>query len=328
VLDRGFEPTDRGTPQGGIASPLLALIALHGLETHIRALGTKANPIHAVFYADDFVVIASRESDVHRAKAAIAQWLQGVGLELHPEKTKLSHTLNGQAGFEFLGFEIRQYVVGKYQSKRGYRTFTRPSKSSEKRHYQALAAIVSTHRAGTQAALIQRLNPVITGWCNYYAAGASKQRFSKMSHRLFNRLWRWAKRRHPNLNRHQIASRYWLVNQGGGWVFQTPDDIVLRRHWDTPIRRHTKVRGDKSPFDGDWAYWGTRAGAYPDLSPLKARLLKQQQGKCSHRGLFFMSEDRIEVHHRDRDAHNTRSSNLTLLHRHCHDQVHGSSDKT
>jgi RNA-directed DNA polymerase len=326
VMDGSFQPTERGTPQGGIASPLLALIALHGLQSHIHSLGTQAHPIHAVFYADDFVVLAAREEDIHRAKTAIEQWLKGIGLELHPNKTKISHTLEGQAGFEFLGFHIRQYQVGKYASKRGYKTLIKPSKASEKRHFKQLANIVTTHQVATQAQLIYHLSPIIAGWCNYYATVVSKQRFSVLSHRLFNRLLRWAKRRHPRLNLHQIVSRYWLVNQGGGWIFQTKDGITLRQHRDTPIRRHIKVRANKSPYDGDWAYWSTRMAYYPGINSLKTQLLKQQQGKCSHCGLYFTSEDQIEMHHIDGDSHNSRRDNLTLLHRHCHDQAHGAVD--
>ncbi|MEO0869299.1 MAG: reverse transcriptase domain-containing protein [Cyanobacteria bacterium J06642_11] len=322
VIDGTFQPTERGTPQGGTASPILALIALHGLASHIDSLGTKAYPIQAIFYADDFVVLAAREADIHRAKIATEQWLQGMGLELHPDKTKISHTLEGEAGFEFLGFHIRQYRVGKYASKRGYKTLIKPSKTSEKCHYRQLAKIVSTHQAGTQAKLIKHLNPVIIGWCNYYASVVSKQRFSVLAYRLFNRLMRWARRRHPNLNLHQVVFRYWLVRQGDGWIFQTPDGIKLHQHWETPIRRHTKVRASKSPYDGDWAYWGTRMGYYPELTPLRARLLKQQRGKCSYCGLTFTSEDQIEIHHQDGDHDNSRFRNLTLLHRHCHDQVH------
>ena len=122
VLDRGFQPTEKGTPQGGVISPLLALIALHGVESHLKSLGTKKYPIHTVFYADDFVVLTPRLSDIQRAKEAVEQWMKTIGLELHPQKTTVCHTLNGEAGFDFLGFNIRQYPVGKYASKRGYKT--------------------------------------------------------------------------------------------------------------------------------------------------------------------------------------------------------------
>jgi len=279
------------------------------------------------FCTDDFVVFAARESDIYRAKTAIEQWLQGMGLELHPQKTQVSHTLKEQAGFEFLGFHIRQYRVGKYASKRGYKTLIKPSKASEKRHFQQLTKIVAASQVATQARLICRLNPVIAGWCNYYASVVSKQRFSLMSHRLFNRLLRWAKRRHPKLTHHQIVSRYWLVNQGGGWVFQAKDGLQLRPHKDFSIRRHIKVRASKSPYDGDWAYWATRMGYYPEMDSSKAQLLKQQRGKCSSCGLYFTSEDQIEMHHIDGDHSNSRRSNLILLHLHCHDQAHATGAK-
>jgi RNA-directed DNA polymerase len=111
VLDNGFQATWSGTPQGGVISPTLALIALHGLETHLKSLGTQKHPIYAVFYADDFVVFTTQAADILRIRAAVSHWLQGIGLELHPEKTKVSHTLNEPAGFDFLGFSVRQGVV-------------------------------------------------------------------------------------------------------------------------------------------------------------------------------------------------------------------------
>jgi len=328
VLDGIFQSTERGTPQGSVASPLLALIALHGLETHIRALRTHKHPLYAVFYADDFVVLATQQSELYRARNAIEQWLQGIGLTLHPEKTKISHTLEGQAGFDFLGFEVRQYPVGKYASKHGFKTLIKPSKQSQKHHQTQLKTIVSNHLAAPQAALISHLNPVITGWCQYYSTVVSKAAFAAMSTYLFRTLFRWGKRRHPTLNRHQMVSRYWLVHSGGGWVFQARNGLKLHCHHETPIRRHVKVKANRSPYDGDWLYWGMRLRHYPELSPLKATLLKHQGGKCNHCGLHFLPSDLIEVHHRDGNRSNSGRHNLALLHRHCHDQVHATAHKT
>lgn len=163
----------------------------------------------------------------------MAQWLEGVGLQLHPKKTKISHTLDGKAGFDFLGFSVRQYRVGKYASKHGFKILIKPSQQSQRHHLTHLKKIVSSHGAATQAGLIAHLNPVITGWCQYYASVVSKEVFASMSHHLFEQLLRWAKHRHPRLNTHQIVSRYWRVNQGDGWVFQTNDGLKLRRHHET-----------------------------------------------------------------------------------------------
>jgi RNA-directed DNA polymerase len=322
VMDGTFAPTDRGTPQGGSISPLLALIALQGLASHISALGRPRKPIHVVFYADDFVVFAAEESDLLRARTTIELWLTGMGLTLHPDKTKISHTLTGAAGFEFLGFHIQQHRVGKYASKLGHKTLIKPSPHKVKCHLQHLSDLVKAHGAATQAQLIARLNPVIRGWCNYFATGVSSPCFSRLSHLLFRRLLRWAFRRHTKLNRHQIVSRYWRVNHGDGWTFQSQDGLHLQSHRKTPIRRHIKVRANKSPFDGDWLYWAARRGSYPGVVSLKADLLKHQKGRCDHCGLFFLPEDEIELHHRDGNHLNPRRTNLSLLHRHCHDQVH------
>jgi RNA-directed DNA polymerase len=295
------------------------------LETHLKSLGTRQHPIYTVFYADDFVIFTTTEADLHRAKTAVETWLQDIGLTLHPEKTKLSHTLTGQAGFDFLGFEIRQYLVGKYASKQGFKTLIKPSKQSQKRHREKLKTLVSHHKSVPQAALIAHLNPVILGWGQYDSTVVSKAVFAALSAYLFRILWHWAKHRHPNLNHHQIASRYWGVHQGSGWVFQTGDGFKLRSHPETSIRRHTKVKANRSPYDGDWLYWGARLRTYPMLAPRTATLLKHQNGKCSHCGLHLLLDDRIELHHLDGNHNHSSRTNLALLHRHCHDQVHATA---
>ncbi len=145
---------------------------------------------------------------------------------------------------------------------------------------------------------------------------------------MFGVLLRWAKHRHPNLNSYQIVSRYWRVNQGDGWRFQTRDGLKLCSHPEIPIRRHTKVKANRSPFDGDWLYWEIRFRAYLLLAPQSAAILKRQSGKCSYCGLHFCLEDRIGHHHRDGNHANSSLSNLVLLHRHCHDQVHAAETQS
>lgn len=323
VLDKGFHPTKRGSPQGGVISPLLALIALQGVEQHIKKLGTHTYPIYVVAYADDMVILARREEDIHRAQAALEKWLHKIGLELNPQKTTRCHTLHGEnPGFEFLGFQVRQYPVGKYKSKRGYKTLTTPSTSGVKRHVARLKQTIHRHRGATQQILIDRLNPIIQGWSQYYRSVSSSKTFAKVSSILFWQLMSWANHRHPELNRHQTVSRYWLVNRGGGWVFMSKDGPQLRYHRLTRFRLHIKVKGNRSPFDGDWLYWGSRLRSYPGISPLMSFLLRTQEGKCKHCGLNFLPDALIEVHHLDGNHDNNRRQNLALLHRHCHDQTH------
>ena len=323
VLDNGFQRTERGSPQGGVISPLLALIALQGIEPHIKRLGTKAYPIYVVAYADDMVILARRETDIHRAQAALEKWLHKIGLELNPQKTTRCHTLHGEhPGFEFLGFQVQQHPVGKYRAKRGHKTLITPSKKGIKRHLARLKQTIQVHRGASQAALIEAINPIIQGWCQYYRSVASSKTFSKLSFVLFRQLWSWAKYRHPNLSGHQTVSRYWLVNKGGGWVFTSKDGPRLTCHRYTRFRLHIKVKGNRSPYDGDWLYWGTKLRSYPGISPLTSFLLRSQSGKCKYCGLNFLPDALIELHHLDGNHDDYRRQNLALLHRHCHDQAH------
>ena len=322
-LDNGFQRTERGSPQGGVVSPLLALITLQGIEPHIKRLGTKTYPIYVVAYADDIVILARREKDIHRAQAALEKWLHKIGLELNPQKTTRCHTLHGEnPGFEFLGFQVRQHPVGKYQAKRGHKTLITPSKKGVERHLSHLKQVIQVHRGASQAALIEALNPIIQGWCQYYRSVASSKTFSKLSFVLFEQLLSWAKHRHANLGGHQTVSRYWLVNVGGGWVFTSKDGPRLKCHRYTRFRRYIKVKGNRSPYDGDWLYWGTRLRSYPGISPLRSSLLRSQAGKCKRCELNFRLDSLIELHHLDGNHDNNRRQNLALLHRHCHDQAH------
>jgi RNA-directed DNA polymerase len=333
-------PTEEGTPQGGVISPLLANIALHGLEEHIRASfprhrsvnGKRSVPWqpHVIRYADDFVVLHLDREAIQQCYQLAQQWLKGLGLELKPSKTRLTHTLEDQGGgcgFNFLGFQVRQYPKGKYRSgkmmggkKLGFKTIIRPSKEKVLLHYRKLAAIIRRMSSGTQAELIQTLNPVIAGWSNYYRTVNSKMVFQKLDDLLFRALRNWARRRHHNKGARWIVRRYWRMP---AWTFGCAGGPTLRKHAATPIQRHAKVQGSRSPFDGDWIYWTSRLGRYPGISHWMARLLKRQKGVCYHCGQYFMLGALLEIHHVDGLHSNGLFRNLAAVHRHCHDQIHG-----
>jgi RNA-directed DNA polymerase len=336
IMDEGtLFPSMDGVPQGGCISPLLANVALHGLETAVAqrfrrqtANGSRRLPL-VVRYADDLVALDVDETVIHQVKAFIAEWLQTLGLELKPSKTQITHTLdpyNGSVGFDFLGFEVRQYRVGRARSARngkgqrlGFKTLIKPSKASVRRHVQALAAVVDQHRQAPQAGLIARLNPKIKGWANYYATVCSKATLRAVDCHLFHKLWAWARRRHPNKGSQWRARKYWGCHRGS-WAFAA-GPLQLRKSSHTRIRRHTKVQGHRSPFDGDWLYWATRHGKHPQLPARIAMLLKRQQGRCAYCGLYFRDEDLLEQDHIWPRAFGgvDRLDNLQLLHRHCHD---------
>lgn len=345
VLDNGeLFPTERGTMQGGTISPLLANVALHGMEELlVQRFPTKLHKRfyapQVIRYADDLVVLHKDRAIIEQCQVVLAEWLQNMGLELKPSKTRITHTRNapvGEPGFSFLGFNIRQYPVGKTQSGKdtlgtrvGFKLFIKPSKSSIKRHIHQLGATVGRHQHKEQTRLIRALNSLIIGWCRYYSTVVSQDVFEKVEYVFFARLFAWAKRRHPNKSKWWIVDQYWRITKGKGWRFQPPgSDYQLYQHRSTPIRRHVKVQGRRSPYDGDWLYWSTRLGKHPEVPLRVTRLLKRQRGKCPACELFFKDGDVMEVVHtvsKQPDGNGVRHYRH-LLHRHCQ-QAKSASNK-
>ena len=331
-------PTSEGTPQGGVISPLLANIALHGMEERIKEhaetlKGSKRDnrkSLNLIRYADDFVILHEDLTVVQRCKEIISEWLLDMGLELKPSKTRLTHTLNECAeekpGFHFLGFNIKQWKVGHTHSKQGFKTIITPSKEKQKIHYDRVASIINDHRGAPQAALIGNLNPVIVGWSNYYSRVVSKEIYSSQDSLMYSKLKSWAERRHPKKSGAWIAKKYWQAIGGANWVFATrqkgKNPMRLRSHAETPIVRHVKVKGEASPYDGNLIYWSSRMGAHPEVSTRVATLLKTQKGKCTHCGLYFREKDVLEVDHIIPRTLGGKGdyNNLQILHRHCHDR--------
>lgn len=320
---------EAGTPQGGVLSPLLANIALHGLEAAIVQATPKKEKAALIRYADDFVILHPDLATLNRLKTEAETWLASMGLRLKPAKTHIIHTLHkheGQVGFDFLGFHVRQYPVGQHQTRTyrgepGIKTLIKPSQAAIKRHLGELKALIRRYRGAPQAALIAVLNPRIRGWSLYYRSCVAKRTFSRLDSELYHKLHQWAQYRHRRKSEAWRYHRYWQ-RQGKRMAF-SDGTSTLAHYEDTPIVRHVKVSGEKSPYDGDWLYWGERLGKDPTKPGRVVRLLKEQKGRCVHCGLRFLTEDVLEVHHRDRDRTNNRYSNLMLLHVHCHDQLHG-----
>jgi len=357
VIDDGaFTATSEGTPQGGVISPLLANIALHGLENTLMEYARtidlkdkrgmqvswlmKEKSLSFIRYADDFVVLHKDKLVVQRCREIISEWFVGMGLELKPEKTRLTHTFkdelseDGKAGFDFLGHHIRQYPAGKHRSSLnlqrkilGFNTLITPNKKSSKAHQEEIGRIIKKHNSSPQSALIRDLNPVIRGWTSFYTNSDAKTvgELSQQDYFTYLKLRRWAKRRCGNINAgHQL---YWHSIGGDNWVFSTREEganpLRLLKHskFECSSTDYVKVKGDKSPYDGDLVYWSSRMGKNPDLPSRVSILLKGQKGKCSHCEFTFRNEDVMEVDHIVPRAIGGKDEykNLQLLHRHCHD---------
>jgi len=317
-----------GVPQGGVVSPLLMNVALHGLEEDILKAYPERHKPAVIRFADDVVILHHDLDTLHQIKGQAEAWLSHIGLQLNPSKTHIAHTLNnheGRVGFDFLGFNVRQYHVGRYKTRtyQGYvdfKTLIRPAKKAVKRHLAHLKQVIRDYRGSSQAGLIGKLNPIIRGWANYYRTCSAKITFNRMSAQLYYKLRRWAAFRHPRKWPQWCHRRYW--KRLDGLIRFTDGEHYLFQYEQTKIRRHIKVKGHKSPFDGDWLYWAQRLQRHP-LKPLRVcKLLKWQSGKCESCALPFSTEDVLEVHHINGNKSDNRYVNLCLLHGHCHDTAH------
>jgi RNA-directed DNA polymerase len=295
-------------------------VALHGLEERIQRAIPGRNAPAVIRYADDLVVIHPDRAVIEQSQALIAEQLRGMGLELKPSQTRITHTLHveaGVAGFDFLGFNIRQYPT---KAKRGYKTIITPSRQAVAQHKRQIAEVVRRHRMDRQGRLIEALNPVIRGWSNYFSTVCSRETFEEVDEELRHQLRSWSRFRHPNKPRTWAYQQYW--RQAGERIHFTPRGGGARRafHTERPIRRHVKVQARRSPYDGDEVYWSTRQGQYPGVSTRVSTLLKRQAGKCRYCGYYFKIGDVLEVDHiipraaGGRDAY----TNWQLLHRYCH----------
>lgn len=344
--------TSEGVPQGGTLSPLLANIALHGMEYkikelakdfdmrdkkgHLISISHRKKSISLIRYADDLVIIHESLTVVQRCREIISEWLINMGLELKPSKTRLIHTLQEhdaqKPGFNFLGFNIRQFKAGKYTSGKntqkqllGFSTIITPSKESQKVHYNKIREVIDNHKAQSQANLIKNLNPIIRGWCNYFLIGCPSKTFYRMDYILYWKLKRWAKRRHSNKGEYWISHKYWRKLGLRNWAFATKSEnnpYTLIEYGSFKSISYAKVRNTASPYDGNLTYWSTRMGKHPQMPKRTASLLKKQKGKCTHCGLFFQEKDVIETDHIIPTAAGGKDEykNLQLLHRHCHDE--------
>lgn len=203
ILDQGaWSFPEAGTPQGGVISPLSMNIALHGFEQALvgsvpKRTARKTNSPGVIRYADDLVILHPDLDTLHQLRQTAEEWLAGMGLRLKPGKTRLVHTLDrhqGQSpGFDFLGFDIRQYPVGQFHTRTfrgqpGLKTLIKPSLEAQQRHLIRVKEIIRRHRGSPQAALIKDLNPLIRSWTRYYRTCTAKKIFNRMDLHLIHKL--------------------------------------------------------------------------------------------------------------------------------------------
>jgi RNA-directed DNA polymerase len=256
IFNKILTPTKEGTPQGGIISPTLANATLDGMEKLVNEsyrnipVGNKkvyCPKVYLIRYADDFIVTAENRETLEEIKTLLTNFLAHRGLELSEEKTLITHISNG---FDFLGFNIRKY---------NGKLLIKPSKKSLKKITEKLHKVIFNNKSASQWSLIAKLNPVVTGWGNYYRHVVSKEVFAKIDHILIDMLKRWAFRRHNNKSKGWVINKYFTSVDNRKWVFQgarkvenTKQVFTLKKLADIPIVRHIKIQKEANPFDPFW----------------------------------------------------------------------------
>ncbi len=285
VIEAGrFTPTPEGAPQGGVISPLIMNVALHGMETAAgvcyHATGTRAGKTVSgcpvlVRYADDVIALCHSRAQAEQVKARLAEWLAPRGLVFNETKTQITHLTQG---VDFLGFNIRRYPNGKL--------LTKPSNDAVRRIRRRLSAEVRALRGSNADAVIAKLNPVITGWAAYYRIGVSKRVFAALDAHVWKRVYKWARFTHANKPMRWVRARYFGAfhpSRQDTWVFGSRDTgFYLRKFAWTPIVRHRMVDGGASPDDPTLIdYWAQRRRrSSPPLGTATMRLLQLQHGRC------------------------------------------------
>ena len=304
-LKAGVNPEfpEQGTPQGGVVSPLLANIALNGIESIHRyhrdnkrgkkiTSNTAPKDIQepSIRYADDMVIILQPEDDAEEILEKINQFLADRGMNISEKKTKVTASTDG---FHFLGWHFKVQNNGKFRSI--------PSVDNFKAFRKKVKTIVNCSNYGSDVKA-QKLAPLVRGWRNYH-------RFCKMNGSRFS-LWHIRHRTFTVFNKEKGNNRH------------TSKQLTEKAFPTVPYseNKYVNVTGNKSPFDGDIPYWSERNSKLYDGTTSK--VLKRQNHSCARCGYKTTSEERVHLHHKDGNHHNWKNNNLEALHESCHDYLH------
>ena len=289
IFDRQFLPTEEGTPQGGIISPTLANMAIDGLQSLLeqqykrhKEKGKAVYPkVHLVRYADDFIITGTDKSVLeNEVLPLVRKFLAERGLMLSDEKTKITHI---SEGFDFLGFNIRKF---------GDTLLTRPSKEAKKKFLEKIRRVVESNKAARQKSLIMMLNPIITGWGNYYQYGVSAETFHRMDFEIFRKVWQWARRRHAGKGKYWVKERYFKTINGRDWTFAADlsdgdkiDCIPLKRLSNIKAVKFAKIRHFTNPYDPEYKSYFEWRETYRMKQTLKGKesllaIWKRQDKVC------------------------------------------------
>jgi RNA-directed DNA polymerase len=329
--DGAVHSTEAGTPQGGVISPLLLNIALHGMEAALGVRRDRKGGISGeravVRYADDFVVFCQSREDALRVKdVLLPPWLAERGLSLSEEKTRIVHLTEG---FDFLGFTVRHHAKP-LTTRTGHKLLIRPSKKAVVKKREDLRREWLDLKGHSITAVLHRLNPIIRGWAHYHRVAVASETFRMLDSWMFRRTVRHVKHMHPRKSAAWIRRRYWgrlNPDKADDWVFgdKRSGRFLLKFRW-FPIVRHTLVRGTASPDDASLRdyWWARRKVNVRHLTRSDVLLAESQDWRCPVCGMNLINGEELHRHHkRPRSMGGSDSrGNRELLHLYCHQQRH------
>jgi RNA-directed DNA polymerase len=224
-------PSERGTPQGSVVSPLLSNILLTPFDQEMRSRGFQLTR-----FADDWVITCHSEAEAHAAIAVALRILKELGVELHPQKTRVVHV---QHGFEFLGYKIKRGKRLKLSSDKIRSTarsgalYAFPREKSINRFMDQVRALTRRRVPLRTKELIEGLNPILRGWGNYYKKAHVRKLFNRLNRWIVRRIWSHRFKRWRNIGWRVLPDRtlyreYGLVN-----LIQLIPSLASRNHAST-----------------------------------------------------------------------------------------------
>lgn len=347
---KSVEASIAGTPQGGVISPLLSNIALHGMEQYLKewyanehfpkqpdsnrtiAARDRKRQLAVIRYADDFVVIGRSLNTIQEAQIKVEEFLKEVGLELSPTKTSIRCSTEG---FDFLGF----HIICIQGNKNPHRLKIHISRKSKEKLLDKVSEIIHKNRSASAYALCKILSPVIIGWANYFKFFECSNDFAQVNYAIYGMIRAWVFRRTSKgiKSRHDLKEKYFPsdktylfkgVNHKDNWVLfgttKTEKGKIIEAFlpkitWVKSVA-YIKVQETRSPYDGDVIYWGKRTLKFTGKNSRLERLLTRQKCQCTICGERFWPTCLIEVDHKVPKADNGPDTweNLQAVHKACH----------
>ena len=334
------------TPQGGILSSLLANIALHGLEEHLKdyvssrsflkshlkvSQGAKSKKaeLGVIRYADNFVIIHQNSEMMEKVIFETKVWLARLGLKISPEKSKLRKATQS---FNFLGFQIILVI------KQGqYRVKITPSQGNVKQLTNKIRNIIQNNKSASSYGLIYLLRPILIEWGNYFRYCECKATFKKVDNIVYNKIRAWVFRRATRQGRTTVKQKYfpenrvyafqnrqyrdnWVLNGSRSLKGGKPSTTHLPKMAWISSENFVKVKGTASVYDGDSLYWAKRCPQYSSFSTRVCNLLDRQKKKCLACKRTFQIGDHMKVYNIISRSQGglDQHKNLQLLHQQCH----------